>query len=719
MQQAHFNKQLVLIGGGHANVQVLKKLCMNEYRGLNLILISEGYEAIYSGMTPGYIKKFYSLDDISIDLQRLCFNAGATFIKDKVINLDCENRKVNLKNNPSVSFDVLSINSGSISNNRITSLNNDSKIISVKPISSLIANLSHIDNLVENSSRKKVSIVGGGVAAFELSFALYKRYNGNISLNIISSPLLAEKNLNISTINRLKKIAKNLGINLISNQVITISNSEIALDNEDKILSDCVLLSTGASLPDWLEKSDLEKTENFIAINHQLQSLKHKNIFVTGDAATIKNYKRSKSGVMAVRQGEVLKENLFLFLLKKPLKKFKPQNNWLYLIGTHKNSAVLNYFNFSFSGNWCWQLKKIIDLNFMRKFSFSEQNGMNKKIYNLNNFNDYTPKMYCQGCGSKVSKNTLINFLSNQNNNKELSDSTEIKFEQSAVLQTIDHIKLFKSINPYDFGIISYLHSQNDILSAGGSVHSLSVSIGVPFSENLVESFYLEYFMRGIQIEASKDDAYLAAGHSYQTEEPAVTITMNGSIKQKSKKYLANEGNLIYLSKPLGTGYLLAAYFQNSQLLSISDFEKLLKYLKTSNDSAAKSGFSYGSQLMTDISGFGLASHLGDICQSSNLSAKIDLNKDILINDKLEILNNFESSGYKNNHLSSFDSIDINENHPLIKIIFDPQTNGPLLMAIDKNKKNEFEKEFINNCHSQPLLIGEFIKQKEKLIYFE
>ena len=73
---------------------------------------------------------------------------------------------------------------------------------------------------------------------------------------------------------------------------------------------------------------------------------------------------------MAVRRGEVLKENLFLFLQKKTLKKFKPQNNWLYLIGTHKKSAVLNYFNFSFSGNWCWELKKIIDLNFYEKIFF-------------------------------------------------------------------------------------------------------------------------------------------------------------------------------------------------------------------------------------------------------------------------------------------------------------------------------------------------------------
>ena len=58
----------MLIGGGHANVQVLRKLCMNEYKGLNVILISEGYEAIYSGMTPGYIKKLYSSSIQSINI---------------------------------------------------------------------------------------------------------------------------------------------------------------------------------------------------------------------------------------------------------------------------------------------------------------------------------------------------------------------------------------------------------------------------------------------------------------------------------------------------------------------------------------------------------------------------------------------------------------------------------------------------------------------------
>jgi len=719
LQQTYFNKQLVLIGGGHANVQVLRKLCMNEYKGLNVILISEEYESIYSGMTPGYIKKVYSIENISIDLQRLCFNAGATFIKDKVINLDNANQIIHLNQNPSISYDVLSINSGSISNNQSIKFNEKSNIISVKPISSFVSKLKVIDELIEKSSNRKISIIGGGVAAFELSFAIYKRYNENIFLNIISDQLLAEKNLNQSSINTLKKIAKKLNINLISKKVIDIHDSEISLEDGSKIQSELVLLSTGAALPDWVAESNLEMSQNFIAVNHHLQSLNFKNVFVSGDAASIENFKRPKSGVMAVRQGEILKENLFLYLLKKPLKKFKPQKNWLYLIGTHKNSAVLNYFNFSFEGKWCWLLKKIIDLNFMKKFSFPEQTNMHKKIHNLSEINDDIPKMYCQGCGSKVSKNTLVNYLSNQKSNNELSDATEIKFEQDEILQTIDHIKLFKSFNPYDFGIISYLHSQNDILSAGGTVHSLSVSIGVPFSKNLVESFYLEYFMNGIQNEVAKDNAFLVSGHSYQTEEPAITITMNGNKTERSNKFLAVEGNLIYLSKPLGTGYLLAAYFQNSKLLSINDFEKLLTYLKKGNKLAAKSGFSCGSQLMTDISGYGLASHLGDICQSSNLSAHIRLNNDILINNKLEILKNFESSGYKNNYLSSFNLVDIKVDHPLFKIIFDPQTNGPLLIAIDKEKKYEFENNFEKNYNSQPLLIGEFIKKKEKLIYFK
>ena len=100
---------------------------MNNIKGLHTILISEHFEAIYSGMTPGFIHEDFSKEEISIDLQRLCFNAGATFIKDKVIKLDTNLKELHLQNFPSVNYDLLSINSGSISNTKKINIENSSK----------------------------------------------------------------------------------------------------------------------------------------------------------------------------------------------------------------------------------------------------------------------------------------------------------------------------------------------------------------------------------------------------------------------------------------------------------------------------------------------------------------------------------------------------------------------------------------------------------------
>ena len=82
MFENHLIKQLVLIGGGHANVQILKKFCMSRIKGLHTILISEHFEATYSGMTPGYIHRDFSIEEISIDLQRLSFNACLLYTSD-------------------------------------------------------------------------------------------------------------------------------------------------------------------------------------------------------------------------------------------------------------------------------------------------------------------------------------------------------------------------------------------------------------------------------------------------------------------------------------------------------------------------------------------------------------------------------------------------------------------------------------------------------------
>ena len=122
---------------------------------------------------------------------------------------------------------------------------------------------------------------------------------------------------------------------------------------------------------------------------------------------------------------------------------------------------------------------------------------------------------------------------------------------------------------------------------------------------------------------------------------------------------------------------------------------------------------------MTDISGFGLASHLGDICDSSNLSAKINLTSQVLLNDKISILKNFESTGYHNNYKSNSQNIFMKKPSNLEKILYDPQTNGPMLMAIKPINKEKFESDFHNLYQRKPLLIGSFEKKLDNLIFIE
>ena len=196
---------------------------MNFYEGLHVILINDSQEAAYSGMTPGYIQGFYKEDEAMIDLQRLCFNAGATFINDEVIQLDREFKKIILKNQPSIHYDLLSINTGSISKKNNLKIEKNAKYIFIKPINNLIQNLKNIDQLTHKNNLIKLSIIGGGVAAFELGFALRQRYQSKVSLTIFSRHMLSEKNLNTKSILKLKQISKKMNITLIEENVLEIN----------------------------------------------------------------------------------------------------------------------------------------------------------------------------------------------------------------------------------------------------------------------------------------------------------------------------------------------------------------------------------------------------------------------------------------------------------------------------------------------------------------
>ena len=367
-------RRLLLIGGGHSHVEVIRRFGIAPEPGVSVTLISPEQHTPYSGMLPGYIAGHYRFADCQIDLDALCRHAGLVRIEGAVNHIDFEHRAAGCDNGVEQCFDVVSIDTGATP---VTAAipGADRHGIPVKPVSPFLDAWASMRAAARQSTEEiRIVVVGAGAGGIELALAMHHRLRTDscrAQFTVISdSPSILPAHPS-GVQRRLLRILRARGITVQLNAPVERAESAgLLLRDGTLVPADHVVWVTGAGAPAWPRTSGLQTDDaGFIAVNGHLQSMSHDCVFASGDVASMVATPRPKSGVYAVRQGPPLTENLRRALRGEPLLTYRPQHTALALISAGNRYAVASYGPLAIGGAWVWRWKNRIDTRFMLQYS--------------------------------------------------------------------------------------------------------------------------------------------------------------------------------------------------------------------------------------------------------------------------------------------------------------------------------------------------------------
>lgn len=739
-------QDVVLIGGGHSHAIALKQFGMNPLSGVRLTLITNVCATPYSGMLPGYVAGLYSFDDCHIDLRPLARFAGATLIVDRAIGLDLRHNRVICANHPAIAFDLLSIDIGSTPATVMVPGANE-YAIPVKPISKFLHQWDQLVGQVKEQPDRpiRLGIVGGGAGGVELALAAQARLQhlyANAKLPDRAEFHLFQRdrqllpNRHPSLGRRLQPILQQRGMQLHLGETVeaieSASPHQVRCTSGLTVPCDRVFWVTQASAAPWLQEAGLATNpEGFVLVDDTLQSISHPQVFAAGDVATMVNHPRPKAGVFAVRQGKPLYQNLRRVLLGAAPRPFTPQKEFLLLIGTGDRSAIASRgILTSLPSPLLWRWKEGIDRAFMNQFtcltpmgSASRRERVTRKQFAIGEQSpatSYQP-MPCAGCGSKVGRSALKRALSRVQQDFGWSrpdiligldapdDAAVVSVPVGQVMvQTVDYFRALVA-DPFLLGQITTHHCLNDLFAMGATPHSALAIATLPYAREAKQEEMLYQLLSGTLKTLHQAGAGLIGGHTIAGEELAFGLTCNGftAIDQLLQKTALQPGQVLILTKPLGTGTLFAA---DMQLRAKGRWiEAAIQSMLCSNQAAAQCFQAHQAQACTDITGFGLGGHLLEMVGSAAVTIELELSAIPLMGGVEATLEQKIFSSLHPQNLQAAALIQASDrllHYPHYPILFDPQTAGGLLAALPSEQANPCLTHLQANGYPQSAIIG-------------
>ena len=745
-------RDLVFVGGGHSHVGVLRRFAMKPEPGVRITVICTDIDTPYSGMLPGYISGHYSFDDVHIDLGRLCAFAGARFYHDAVVGIDRERKLVLCRDRPPVPYDLLSINIGSTP--QVQQVEGAQALaVPVKPIAQFnqrwLALLDKALHWPVQRGPMTVAVVGGGAGGVELVLSMQYRLRRELNAlgrnpEAVRFVLLTSSDTVLPTHNpgvraRFARVLRERHVAVHTRSaVVKVSPGCLHTQDGRTFDADETMWVTQAGGPAWLQTTGLALNERgFIRVNEQLQTLTDPAVFAAGDIADFTDRPLEKAGVFAVRMGKPLAENLRRSLRGEPLKAYRPQRDWLSLISTGDQHAVASRGALGFAGDWVWRWKDHIDRSFMRMFTelpamaperppadASLALSAEESLQAIS-----AVAMRCGGCGAKVGANVLSRALAaiEPIERRDVliglhspDDAAVVRVPPGmAVVQTVDFFRAFID-DPYVFGQIAANHALGDVFAMGAEPQTATAIATVPPGlERKVEDLLTQMMAGAVKVLNAAGCA-LVGGHTGEGAELALGFAINGLIDEPMsgvmRKGGMQPGDVLLLTKPIGTGTLFAAHARHAA--KGRWIAAAVRSMVLSNQSGAQVLRQHGATSCTDLTGFGLLGHLVEMTRPSGVDAELHLNALPLLDGAVAcvqagIVSSLQPANVRlRRALRNGEAFAQDPRYPLL---FDPQTAGGLLASVPAAKADACVQALREAGYAHTAVIGRITAQAEAL----
>jgi selenide, water dikinase len=688
LQPVAIAQDLVLVGGGHAHVHVLKSFGMRPVPGVRVTLVTRDVETPYSGMLPGYVAGHYSFEECHIDLGRLARFAGARLIRDEAIGLDRDERRVLSRSHPPIRYDLLSIDIGSAP--RSDDVPGAAEhTIPVKPIDHFAVRWEALRTRAGEMPGLRLGVVGGGAGGVELALSAHHRL-AQLRGKTLAVTLVTREALLPSHNRRVRRTFERIlcerGIAVLTgSEIVRVEPGALHCADGRRIEFDEVLWVTEAGAAPWLRGTGLPLTAGgFIAVDETLHTTGDSSIFAAGDVATMVAHPREKAGVYAVRQGPPLAANLRRALAGKLPRRAVPQRRGLALIGAGDEKAVASRGPFAACGPALWQLKDWIDRRWMRRYtelpSMLPEPGEDP--------------MRCGGCAAKVPAAVLgrvMQRLQPASSGAVMigldspDDAALISFPGAPpLLQTVDFFRAMVD-DPYLFGQIAATHALGDIYAMGGAPQTALAVATLPAARPPIVEHDLFHMLRGGLDVLEPAGAVLVGGHSAEGAELALGFAVTGRPRPGKllRKGGLRPGDRLILTKPLGTGVILAAGARG--LIPSRVVEAAIATMMQSAAPAAACLLEHRATACTDVTGFGLLGHLLEMLRASGMDAILDPEAIPALDGALSLLGRGVTSSLHADNVAALAVLGPdapNTTDPMVVLLIDPQTAGGLLAGV-------------------------------------